>query len=219
MASIIKAADRDRGVSRAAFNFDDMASHADAYVKQVRQEAAQIVAAAQAQAEKIRKQAEIDGLKAADRTMQAKVEAETARRMEAVLPALKAAAEEVRTAKQAWIAHWEQTAVHLASRIAERIVRCELAARPELPLVLVRESLELAAGGEVTRVLLNPTDLQILGPQVELVVRELTRGGAAEVQADPRIAPGGCRVETQHGVIDQQIETQLARLEEELGRN
>jgi len=34
--------------------------------------------------------------------------------------------------------------------------------------------------------------------------------------ADPDITPGGCRVDTQFGSIDQQLETQLARIEEEL---
>jgi flagellar biosynthesis/type III secretory pathway protein FliH len=32
------------------------------------------------------------------------------------------------------------------------------------------------------------------------------------------VSPGGCVVETQQGRIDQQIETQLARIEEELTR-
>ena len=39
--------------------------------------------------------------------------------------------------------------------------------------------------------------------------------GDAELVADPAITPGGCRVETRFGVIDQQFETQLARIEEE----
>jgi flagellar biosynthesis/type III secretory pathway protein FliH len=33
---------------------------------------------------------------------------------------------------------------------------------------------------------------------------------------DPSITRGGCRLETRHGVIDQQLETQLARIEAEL---
>ena len=39
---------------------------------------------------------------------------------------------------------------------------------------------------------------------------------AAELAADENISPGGCRVETEHGSIDQQIEAQLARILEEL---
>jgi flagellar assembly protein FliH len=40
----------------------------------------------------------------------------------------------------------------------------------------------------------------------------------AEMIADPEISPGGCRIETLHGAIDQQFESQLARIEEELTR-
>jgi flagellar assembly protein FliH len=64
--------------------------------------------------------------------------------------------------------------------------------------------------------LLNPTDYQTLQPQVEMLVRELAGLGQVEVSSDPAISPGGCRVETQFGVIDQQLETQLRRIEEEL---
>jgi flagellar assembly protein FliH len=38
----------------------------------------------------------------------------------------------------------------------------------------------------------------------------------AELSGDPQISPGGCRVETQFGTIDQQFESQLKRIEEEL---
>jgi len=40
--------------------------------------------------------------------------------------------------------------------------------------------------------------------------------GDADVTPDATIAQGGCRVETRFGTIDQQIETQLQRIEEEL---
>ena len=40
--------------------------------------------------------------------------------------------------------------------------------------------------------------------------------GDAEVVADATIERGGCRVETRFGTIDQQFESQLKRIEEEL---
>ncbi|MCE9607542.1 MAG: hypothetical protein K8U03_21860 [Planctomycetia bacterium] len=217
MASIIKAGEMSSlAGSNSAFNFDDMAQHADAYVRQVREQAGKIVADARKQADQIRQQAEIDGLKAARQKMQAQVEAETAKRMEAILPAVRSVVEETLTAKEAWLAKWERDGVHLATRIAERILRRELAQRPELPLTLVRESLELSAAGEGVRISMNPTDLAAFGLQIEALLREMKRSGEAEVVEDEAIARGGCRVETKHGMIDQRIETQLQRIEEEL---
>ena len=40
--------------------------------------------------------------------------------------------------------------------------------------------------------------------------------GDAEVTPDAAVSQGGCRVETRFGTIDQQIESQLQRIEEEL---
>lgn len=217
MASIIKAGDLGSltGAS-SSFNFDDMAQHADAYVRQVREQAGKIIAEARTQADQIRRQAEVEGLKAARSAMQAQVEAEAAKRMEQLLPALRSVVAETATAKEAWLAKWERDGVRLATRIAERILRRELAVRPELPLTLVRESLELSASGEGVRITLHPDDLTAFGPQIDALIREMKRAGNAEVLADAAISRGGCRVETQHGAIDQRLEAQLNRIEEEL---
>jgi len=216
MASIIKAGDRNRGVTGTAFNFDDMQSRGDEYVRQVREQAAKIVAEAHKQAEQIRKSAEVEGLKTARRNHDAEVAAETARRMETLAPAVRAAVDELQTSKQAWLAHWERTAVGLANRIAERILRRELAADHELPLRLVRESLELAIGADGVQVVFNPADLARLGDSVEKVVREFSRMGKIDIVGDERVAAGGCRLESRHGSIDQQLATQLQRIEDEL---
>jgi flagellar assembly protein FliH len=216
MASIIKAADRNRGISETAFNFEDMHVRADDYVRSVREQATKIVAEAQKQAEQIRKTAELEGLKAGRRAHEAEVAAETAKRMETLAPAIRAAVDELQTSKQAWLAHWERTAVGLASRIAARILRRELAADHELPVRLVRESLELAVGADGLTIVLHPGDLAKLGDSIDRVVREFARMGKIEVVGDERVAAGGCRIETRHGLIDQQLATQLERIENEL---
>jgi len=217
VASIIKAGDLSSlAGAGASFNFDDIAQHADAYVRQVRDQAGKIVAEARAQADQIRRQAELEGLKVARTTMQAQVEAEAARRMEAILPALRSVVQETAIAKEAWLAKWERDGVRLATKIAERILRRELAVRPELPLTLVRESLELSASGEGVRIALHPEDVQAFGPQIDALLREMKRSTEAEILEDPAIGRGGCRIETRHGSIDQRLEVQLQRIEEEL---
>ena len=49
-----------------------------------------------------------------------------------------------------------------------------------------------------------------------MLVEELSPHIETEIMADAEITPGGCRVETRFGVIDQQFEAQLQRIEEEL---
>lgn len=215
MASVIKQNDQ-QSVRGSTFNFDDMARHGEAYLRDIREQAACILSEAGVQAERIRKQAEIDGLKAAQKQHQAKLEAEADKRMEGALPVLKAVVGEIQSSHEAWLAHWERTGVALAARIAERVLRRELERRPELPLVLMREGLELATSGNAVRIMMNPADLALLGPQANQLLAEIGRLGDAELVGDERIGRGGCRLETRHGSIDQQIAVQLQRIEEEL---
>ena len=132
------------------------------------------------------------------------------------MPALRQAVEEVRHARQSWLLHWEKSAVHVAAAIAARLVRRELSEHPEIPLSLVREALELAAGGGELRLHLSPGDLAALQPQVEALLAEFSSLGTAQLIADPQVTPGGCRLETRFGTIDQTFEAQLERIEEEL---
>jgi flagellar assembly protein FliH len=66
------------------------------------------------------------------------------------------------------------------------------------------------------RLHLNPADHASLGSQVQRLLMETSGLGPTEIVADAAITAGGCRVETRFGVIDQQFEVQLARIEEEL---
>ena len=212
MSTIIRATDRGCGEHCVEFNFDDMASRADNYLDTVRAEAARIVAAARREAEAIRQDAQREGHQAA---MQA-VEQMVARQLATVLPALRQVIQDIQHAKQAWLTHWEASAVHVSAAIAGRLIRRELADQPEITLTLVREALELATGSSQLRIHLNPDDHKAIGSQVDTLVNELATLTTAEVVADDEITRGGCRVETSFGIIDQQFEAQLKRIEEEL---
>ncbi len=65
---------------------------------------------------------------------------------------------------------------------------------------------------------MHPADHDTLRGQVDRLTKELLRIGPAEIVSDPEITSGGCRIETVHGVVDQQFESQLSRIVEELTR-
>jgi flagellar assembly protein FliH len=220
VSTILKATDRHNTSQAVAFNFDDIAAQANGYLDRVRAEAAQIVARACKQAQQeaaaIRVKAETEGRRAGQAAVAQTVHDELGRQLATLLPALGQAVTEIRQAKQAWLIHWEQGAVHVAAAIAKRLLRRELSRHPEITLTLVREALELAAGSSQVRLHLNPADHETMRLQIDALLHELAGLGSAEVIADPQIAPGGCRVETAFGLIDQQLDAQLARIEEEL---
>jgi flagellar assembly protein FliH len=126
------------------------------------------------------------------------------------------AVEELAHTRQAWQRHWEAWAVGLAAAIAARIIRRELAHQPEISQDWIREALELAAGSGDMVLRLNPKDEAALGDRAQRITQELSRLGTVRIVADPQISAGGCKVETQFGSLDQQVEAQLARITEEL---
>ncbi len=212
MSTIIRASAHNGTTHGVAFNFEDMSAQADRYLDKIRGEAARIVVKAQQEAEVIRKSAETQGRQAAIEA----VEEIVRKQLTSVIPALKQAAQNIQDARHTWLSHWEAGTVHLAAAIAQRLIRRELQKQPDIPLTLIREALELAAGSSQLRILLNPLDFQSLGNQARMLVEELSPHVEAELTADAGITPGGCRVETRFGVIDQQFEAQLQRIEEEL---
>jgi flagellar assembly protein FliH len=221
MATIIRKDDARQlpsgGVRGAvAFSFSDMRTEADDYLKTVRQEAAKIVQQAHQQAEQIRRQAEIAGRKAAEAAVERILDEKVARRMESLLPALEQLIQQINDAKGELQSHWERSAIKVATAIAERIIRRQIMREPQIALDVIAESLRLAAGTAEITLRINPTDYENLGSQIKRLAETLCQLTPAAIVADPEISAGGCRLETKFGEIDQQIESQLRRIEQDL---
>jgi flagellar assembly protein FliH len=216
MAGIIKAGSQRTTSQQAggvAFNFADMGS---IYLSKVQGEANKIVEAARAEAAKIRKDAAEEGRRAAMQAVEATLRGKVEQQLTTIVPALKQAVQSVLDARQAWQRHWEQHALKLSTAIASRIVRREVQRVPLITVELVREALQLATGNERITLRLNPTDYGTLKDHIPKLTAEMNSLAETRVIADPAITAGGCRVETEFGSIDQQLEAQLARITEEL---
>ena len=171
---------------------------------------------AKAEADQVRRRAEEEGRKlgmqAAERLLSERIDQQLA----AAIPALLKAVDGVETARQEWRVHWEHNLISLAVAIAGRMMHREVANDPSITLSWVRESLELASRSNRLVLRLNPRDRELLGEQIQRVVAVLGRVAETEIVADETIGIGGCKVSTEFGEIDHQIETQLQRLSEEL---
>jgi flagellar assembly protein FliH len=218
--AIIKASDRHRDIQRRAFSFEDLSQRAEAYLNRVRQQAARIVRQAHDEAQAIRQRIEAEARQEAERSIHARAEqlaaAYVEQQWQTLGPALREAVEQLRYARHAFLNRWERQAVQLAAAIAQRVVRRELQQQPDIPLQLLREALELAADAPRVRIRLHPTDHASLGPTAEQLAAQLGRFVQADVVADPAVQPGGCVLDLPQGSIDQQIESQLARIVDEL---
>jgi flagellar biosynthesis/type III secretory pathway protein FliH len=216
MASVIKSNSAASLASPVIFSFEDAAQHASRCIEEAQAQAAAIIAEAQRQAKQISLRSQQDGQNAGWRSAERAIDEKIAQKMESLLPALQKTIADLGDARQAWLRHWEQTAVHLAAKIAQRIIRREISQKPQITLDLVREALQLAAGSPKLKIALHPDDFDALHGQVDRLINEIASAAEAEIVPDIAVSLGGCRVETRHGLIDQQIETQLERVIAEL---
>ena len=205
-----------RATHAVSFSFADMRGQANDYLGTVRAEAAKIVQQAHQQAEQIRRQAEVAGRKAAEAAAERVLDDKVGKRMQTLLPTLEQLVREINDTRGEMLAHWERSAVKVSTAIAERIIRRELAPEPQITLDLIAESLRLATGSAEITLHVSPSDFENLGTQIQRLAATLAQLTPSEIVADPNISSGGCRVETQFGEIDMQIESQLRRIEEEL---
>lgn len=199
-----------------AFSFGDMNERAGVYLDQVRLEATRIIEQARREAEGLKRRAQDEGRQLALAAARKELAPLVDNQVQASLAALRTAAGEVEHVRVVWQRHWEQKAIHLACAIASRVIRRELNEDVTIPLALVREALELASQSGRIKVLLNPDDVESLRPAIVAAFSELGSAGQCEVAGDASVGRGGCRLTTEFGEIDQRIETQLARIEEEL---
>jgi flagellar assembly protein FliH len=219
MAGIIKSGIWQQAANTAnpaAFNFQDIASQADDYLTSIRRQATQILTQAKAQVAAIEAEARLRGQQAAIEQAGKSSQEYLDQKLKSLLPALENAITAIQQSQATWLQHWEQNTVKLATAIAERLIKRELSRDPEISIAWIREALELVGGQGSVTVQLHPTDYETLGEQVQPLIRRLTKLGPATVVPDPGIEPGGCRVLTEFGSIDQQLGVQLKRIEEEL---
>jgi flagellar biosynthesis/type III secretory pathway protein FliH len=112
--------------------------------------------------------------------------------------------------------HWEENAMQIAAAIAYQTIMRDPAIKREVPLDLLREALELAMNCAALKIRMNPTDVEELREPINAILEETGNLATAELVADPKIAAGGCVVETPDGIVDERLESRLSRIIVEL---
>jgi len=168
------------------------------------------LAAAQADAQRIRSEAHAEGLAAGREDGLAEGRAQIADALGALAEALDGVA--VLRAQTAEAV--ERDAIELALALAEKIVSGALAVEPERVVDSVRGALRRLVERRRVTVLVHPDDLELVRTAAERFAAELGGIEHCDVQAERRIARGGAVVRTEEGQIDASVETQLARAHE-----
>ena len=209
MIEVIKSPDlAPLGERLAPFEFAAQSWHAGEARRVARRRAARILWSARARASHIRDNA----VRASQRLQEDQLEQQT----ETAISSLVKAAAEMGEQREVWKGDWEAQLLPLAIAIAERLVRRELQCSTDIPLAWIREALDLVSGNGPLRLRVNPDDLRARRGSIEELLTQQGLTEIVELVVDDEVSAGGCLVETATGSIDQCLETQMKRLEEEL---
>jgi flagellar biosynthesis/type III secretory pathway protein FliH len=130
------------------------------------------------------------------------------------LAALNQAAAEVRSQQADAAEALERRAVDLGLALAQKIVAGAIAVEPERVVEAVQGALRGIVERERVTVLVNPDDLEIVREAIDGVSASLGGIEHCIVEAERRVARGGCIVRTAVGDVDARVETKLERAAE-----
>ena len=192
--------------SEAAFAFEQLEPAPEVALAELESP----IAAAVAEAERIRATARAEGHAEGVAAGLAESRAQVA----AALGALAEAAAGVEAVRAGAEDALERDAVELSLALCEKLVAGALAVQPERVTDIVRGALRRLAERRRVVVLVNPEDLEIVRAAADGFAAELGGIEHCDVQAERRVERGGAIVQTDEGQIDACVETQLARARE-----
>lgn len=123
----------------------------------------------------------------------------------------------LKTLQEKMNAEVEGEVVRAAFGVAESILSAELKASPDTVVRVVQNALKSVQ--EVAQVWLrvNPADAQALRANKQKLIDVLGRAKDIDVREDRQVEKGGVLIQTESGVIDAQLKTQLEEIARVLG--
>ena len=107
---------------------------------------------------------------------------------------------------------YEGEVVELAFLIAEKILGTEITTRPEAVVDVARQALKKIVKTDEVVLRVHPDDQKVLEGARDELSREVNAGGDLELRADSSVTRGGCVIETESGILDAQLDSQVNRL-------
>ena len=173
------------------------------------EKAAEIIAQATVQAEQLRQQASCENAAAG-----------RAQALQEVMPSLVVfanAAQSLIVFEEQLISRCTPQIVGLALEIASKVIAKAVDADGEIVAAVLERAKQQALDAKQLRICLNPTDHQLLAELRPDLVKIGNDGKRTiEVVASAEIARGGCRLETESGIVDATLPTQIDEIRRHL---
>jgi len=177
---------------------DDVVARANAVLEQARDAASKSIEEAREQAEEMTREAAEAG------QQEGISEAEHLR-------------EQIAQMEQRMLQEVEGEVVRAALRVAGELLHAEMAARAETVVDIVCTALGTTQQARDVFLRVSPVDVGVLRDNKLRLVDALGRARDLEVREDRNVKPGGVLIQTESGVIDAQLETQLEEIARVLG--
>jgi flagellar assembly protein FliH len=139
---------------------------------------------------------------------------EGAEQLRPVIQNLNGVVEKITSERERLWREMEMFAVTLASGIAGSIIKKEVEKDDGIVKEVVRAAIEQAMGSDIIALRVNPADAAVLnGTEMDSKIGAFP---SIEVKSDPHVSRGGCIVETNMGIFDASLETQIEEIRERL---
>jgi flagellar biosynthesis/type III secretory pathway protein FliH len=113
---------------------------------------------------------------------------------------------------------WEDTMLKLSVRVAEKIIGEQLKLHPDTIVSIIKEVLQGVRFGKHLIIQVNEEDAAEARSRVTSLRASLGVSNEIEIVASTSVPRGGCLIESELGVVDARLETQLKCLEDVLVR-
>jgi type III secretion protein L len=125
--------------------------------------------------------------------------------------------EEIERLHARLLAEVDAQVIRTAVEVARDLLQQEMAQRDEMFVDVVLTAISTVRGAKDVNLRVHPRDAAMARAHKDRMVSLLTRAKDLEIREDRRVAPGGALLETEAGVVDAQLDTQLEELARVLG--
>jgi flagellar assembly protein FliH len=141
-----------------------------------------------------------------------KGKAETSEEIQRALELLSQYAQLLKAEKSEFASLLEKAALDLGFSLAKKIIARELQADSEAVANIVRNAVQQVMDCDHVRVRVNPQDFDYLRTLHADMEQYLSRDAKLELKSDASIERGGCLIETENGMLDARLSSQLETL-------
>jgi flagellar assembly protein FliH len=142
--------------------------------------------------------------------------AEYREQMSAAAEALSRAQAEFEAAQQEFRGHVLRDCVDLALAVARRITRLQAQFDPQVLSANLEQAVKLVVGSRCFRIAFHPHDRAAMDAALDQLKVSYSSLDTVRLIEDATLSRGGCRIYTESGLIDADIDSQLDRLIEQI---